>query len=102
MTRHRFTQIYADYLKMKDEELTQQIIGASFTVHNVLGYGFLEKVYKNALAFEIINNCNLTVEIEYPIKVKYQNQVVGEYFVDLLVEKQIIVELKAVKEPRLQ
>ena len=84
---------------MKNEELTGKIIGASFIVHNILGYGFLEKVYKNALAFELKKN-NLNVEIEYPIKVKYQNQVVGEYFADLFVEKQIIVEIKAVKELR--
>ena len=79
------------------EELTQEIIGSAFEVHNTLGYGFLERVYQKALQAELVAR-GLSVEIEYPIKVSYKGNSVGEYFADLLVNKTVIVELKTATE----
>ena len=81
---------------MKHEELTQKIIGAFYTVYNTLGYGFLEKVYENALAIEL-RKMDLQVASQQPINVYYDGQIVGEYYADLVVEDTVIVELKAVR-----
>ena len=81
----------------KHSELTGQIIKAAQNVHNTLGYGFLEKVYHNALLIEL-PKCGLLVESEKQITVKYDGQSVGEYFVDILVENKVILEIKAVKQ----
>lgn len=79
------------------EELTQEIIGAAFEVHNTLGYGFLERVYQKAMQAELIGR-GLVVETEHPIKVSYKGISVGEYFSDLLVANSVIVELKIAPE----
>ena len=79
------------------EELTQEIIGSAFEVHNTLGYGFLKRVYQKALQAELVAR-GLSVEIEYPIKVSYKGNPVGEYFADLLVNKTVIIELKTATE----
>ena len=76
-------------------ELTEIIINCAFEVHKVLGSGFLEKVYKNAMIEELLLR-SLKAESERAIKVKYKNIIVGEYFADIVVEDIIIVELKAV------
>ncbi len=76
--------------------ITEQIIGCAYKVANSLGPGFLEKVYENALYHEI-KKSSLSVDRQYPINVIYDGIVVGEFFADLLVEKEVIVELKAVK-----
>jgi GxxExxY protein len=76
--------------------LTEQIIGCAFTVSNALGHGFLEKVYENALVHEF-RKAGLTVEQQCMLKVFYDEVVVGEYIADLLVEEQVLVELKAIK-----
>ncbi len=76
--------------------LTDQIIKAFYNVYNSLGYGFLEKVYENALAFEL-REMGLSVECQKPLKVAYRNQIVGEYFADLVVEGKVIIELKAME-----
>jgi len=81
---------------MKYEQLTQKIIGAFYTVYNTLGYGFLENVYENALRIEL-QKMGLTVATQYAINVYYGGQVVGEYYADLLIEEQVIIELKAVR-----
>ena len=72
------------------------MIGSAFTVSNILGSGFLEKVYENALFHELRKN-GLKVDRQQPITVKYDDIVVGEYVADLLIENQVIVELKACK-----
>jgi len=77
-----------------EQELTQKILEGAFAVHNALGCGFLEKVYSNALFFEL-RNLGLQCEHEVPFKVKYKNVVVGDYCADLVVEKRVLVELKA-------
>lgn len=80
--------------KYKHKEITGQIINAAHTVHNKLGYGFLEKVYHNSLVVELRKR-NLFVEPEKPVAVNYDGQTVGEYFADIVVDKKIIVEVKA-------
>lgn len=78
------------------KELCDSIIGCAIEVHKNLGNGFLEKVYENALAYEFKNN-NIAYEQQKPIVVKYKDNVVGEYFADLLVETNVILELKVAK-----
>lgn len=76
--------------------LSEKIIGCAFNVSNALGTGFLEKVYQNALAVELSNE-GLEFEKEKAIIVHYKGSIVGEYFADIVVGKQIIVEIKAIK-----
>jgi len=80
-----------DYLY---KELTSEIIKRFYAVYNILGYGFLEKVYEKALYFEL-KKADLQVECQKPINVYYETELVGEYFADLLVENKVIIELKA-------
>lgn len=75
-------------------EITEKIITAYFTVYNSLGYGFLEKVYENALLYEL-RDAGLKVENQKLIKVYYRQQQVGFYYCDLLVENKVIIEVKA-------
>jgi GxxExxY protein len=75
--------------------VTERIIGCAFRVANALGYGFAEKVYENALAHEM-RKCRLGVIQQRGIVVFYDDVIVGEYTADLLVEDQVIVELKVV------
>jgi GxxExxY protein len=81
---------------MKKEDLTRQIIGCAYQVYNKLGFGFLESVYQRALLIELEKN-KLEAEPEKSLKVYYDDQVVGDFYVDLLVESEIIVELKSVE-----
>ena len=76
-------------------ELTYLINGAIFEVSRILGPGFLEKVYENALLMELKAR-GIKAAAQYPIKVRYKDQIVGEYFADLLVEDKVIIELKTV------
>jgi GxxExxY protein len=81
---------------MLHEEITEKIIRAFYRVYNTLGYGFLEKVYENAMAIEL-RKSGLRVENRKAISVLYAAETVGEYFADLLIENTVIVELKAAK-----
>ena len=74
--------------------LTGTILIAFYTVYNALGYGFLEKVYENALAYELRRR-SLHVEPQQQLNVLYDGVIVGEYFADLLVEHVVVLELKA-------
>lgn len=76
------------------QELTDTILKCFYKVYNELGYGFLEKVYENALIIELQNN-SLNCSQQSPIKVYYQQTQVGTYFADILVEDKVILELKA-------
>ncbi len=78
------------------KELSDKIIGLAIEVHKTLGNGFLEKVYENALMIEFKTN-NITANQQLSIPVRYKENIVGEYFVDILVENKIILELKTVK-----
>ena len=79
---------------MKDDDLTQKIIGCAYTVHNTLGPGFLEKIYENALRIEL-EKLRLRVKQQEPINVRYDGQVVGEYYVDLWIDGRVLIEIKA-------
>lgn len=68
-----------------EDDLTGRVIGCSYRVHNCLGPGFLEKVYENALRIEL-EKARIAVKQQEPIKVRYDGQVVGEYFADLWVD----------------
>jgi GxxExxY protein len=80
-------------MALKHAELTEQIISAFYAVHNGLGYGFLEKVYRNALAYELRKR-RFNVICEQRAEVFYDGVVVGEYYADLVVEEKVILELK--------
>lgn len=81
----------SDYIH---SDITELIIKCFYKVYNVLGYGFLEKVYQNALLIEL-RSSGLFCEAQKQIKVYYQNNVVGEYFADIIVNNSVIIELKA-------
>ena len=78
------------------EKMTEQVIGACFEVSNELGIGFLESVYEKALLVALCDR-GLKVERQVSIEVFFRQQAVGEFFADIVVEDQLIVELKAVK-----
>ncbi len=83
-------------VEYKYKELTSKIINAAHTVHNSLGYGFLEKVYHKSLFIELAKR-GYNVEYEKSVQVCYDGQVVGDFSLDLLVENKVIVEIKAVE-----
>ena len=82
---------------MKLNDITYQIRGAIFEVQNVLGSGYLEKVYENALLSELRNR-RLKAAGQVPLKVTYKNEIVGDYFADIIVEGQVLLELKTVEK----
>ena len=87
------TRTHADGL-LKEESLTRQIIGAFFYVYDRLGFGFLEAVYRRALA-HVMRRAGLTVECEKLVDVWFEGVKVGHYRVDMLVENKVVGELKA-------
>ncbi len=78
---------------MKHEELTEQIIKAFFKVYNALGYGFLEKVYENAMFIEL-TEMGFKVDKQKRVLVYYKSHIVGDYNSDLIVENTVACELK--------
>ena len=78
------------------KELSYDIVNAAITVWKSLGYGFLEKVYENALAIELQER-GIPFEQQKPVQVRYRDQAVGDYVVDILVDEKIILELKSAK-----
>ena len=97
---------HADYADLADKrwffmaeeylhsKLTEELIGVFYEVYNELGFGFLEKVYQNAMYLELKNR-NYFVEAQKQINVSYKDIIVGEYFADLIVNRCVIIELKA-------
>jgi GxxExxY protein len=81
-------------MELLHKELTDQILKTFYYVYNELGYGFLEKVYQNALFLELRNR-GFQVEPQKKINVYYQKVIVGEYYADLIVNDLVILELKA-------
>ena len=77
-----------------DDELTQRVIGCAFEVSNTLGAGFFEKVYEKALCVEL-EKAGLDYVCQKPVLVKYKDSLVGEYVADIIVEGQLLLELKA-------
>ncbi len=86
----------ADLKDFKYKELTEKIIMIFYKVYNKLGYGFLEKVYENAMMIEFKRE-GVSVISQASIKVFYENEIVGEYFADILVDDKVIVEIKAAR-----
>jgi len=82
--------------QMEHDELTERIIGCAMQVHTTLGPGFLESVYEKALAHELAK-ASLWAECQKPIQVIYEGVIVGDFFVDMLVEQSVLVENKAVQ-----
>ena len=80
-------------------EITEAIIGAAFEVHGALGYGFLEAVYRNAMAIELKSR-GFTPLVESRMEVGYKGEVVGTYIADMLVNESVIVELKVAEQYR--
>jgi hypothetical protein len=82
--------------KLLHTEMTSKILKAFFKVYNVLGYGFLEKVYQNAMLIEL-RAMGLKCSSQQPIKVYYGDHLVGDYYADIIVEDSVILELKAIE-----
>jgi GxxExxY protein len=80
--------------KFLQAETTDLILKAFYSVYNTFGYGFLEKVYENALLIEL-KKMGLNARKQVPIKVYYKDEMVGDYYADIIVEDQVIIELKA-------
>ena len=81
---------------MEINDLTHTIIGCAYKVHRVLGAGFLEKIYENSLRIEL-EKVNIVALQQQQINVWYENHVVGEYYPDLWIPDQLIIEIKAVQ-----
>jgi GxxExxY protein len=79
--------------KIEIDSLVQAVVGAAYEVSNTLGAGFLEKVYERALRQELASR-GLAVKSQVAFAISYKGQIVGEYAADLVVEEQLIVELK--------
>jgi GxxExxY protein len=88
--------MHTDEEEEKLNRITEQIIGCAFKVSNTLGVGFAEKVYENAMVHEL-TKIGLSVRQQWPISVKYDGVVAGDYIGDLLVEDTVLAEIKAVK-----
>jgi GxxExxY protein len=86
----------ADQRRYKHEYLTRTIIGGFFDVYNELGHGFLESAYKEAMAIAL-RSLGLRVEKEFPMPARFRGCVVGEFKADLVVNRTVVVELKAVR-----
>ena len=76
--------------------LVESVIGGVYEVSNVLGVGFLEKVYERALVIEL-GQRGIVAESQFPLKIRCKGELVGDYFVDILVEKKLLLELKCVE-----
>lgn len=85
----------AEDARQELNRLTGIVIGAAQRVIGVLGEGFLEKIYENALAIELRRR-GVRVEQQRPVHVRYDGEIIGDYVTDLLVEGRVVVELKAV------
>ncbi len=83
-------------MELLEKDLTEKILNACFEVSNELGAGFLESVYEKALLIALSGQ-ELKAKEQVPLKVLFKNNIVGEFFADILVEDRVIIELKAVK-----
>ena len=94
--KYNGTLMNADYQDFKHKELTDKIINIFYRVYNKLGYGFLEKVYENAMIIELEKEGILAVS-QSAISVSYEGKIIGEYYADILVDNKVIVEIKAIR-----
>ncbi|MBK8564281.1 MAG: GxxExxY protein [Saprospiraceae bacterium] len=86
----------SDVTNYQHADLTSLIIKEAYHVFNKLGYGFVESVYENSLAIRLLK-AGLKVDCQYPIKVYFEEEVVGDFKADIIVNNVVIVELKAVE-----
>ena len=86
-------------MRLPHSDVTEAVIGAAFEVHKALGYGFLEAVYRNAMAVEL-GSRGFDAAIESRMEVRYKGEVVGTYVADMIVNNAVIVELKVSEEYR--
>lgn len=86
----------ADCQDFKHKELTDKIINIFYRVYNKLGYGFLEKVYENAIVIELDKE-GIPAVSQSAISVSYEGKIIGEYYADILVDNKVIVEIKAIR-----
>ncbi|MFZ0482491.1 MAG: GxxExxY protein [Desulfobacterales bacterium] len=82
---------------MEYQELTEKIIGCAYRIYNKMGFGFLESVYEKCMLIELHKE-GLKAEAQRSITVSYDNEIVGEFIADIIVEDTIILELKSVKQ----
>jgi len=82
---------------MEYEDVTETIIGCAYRVYNKMGFGFLENVYERCLLIEL-EKAGLDTEAQKPITVYYDNEIVGEFVADIIVNDTIILELKSVRQ----
>lgn len=82
---------------MNQDDITHKIIGCAYKVYNQLGFGFLESIYRKAMVIELAK-IDMKAEVEKALKVFYDDIVIGDFYLDLFVEDQIIVELKSVRK----
>jgi GxxExxY protein len=80
----------------KHSDLTGKILGAFFQLHKEMGYGFSEKVYQASFAI-LLEELNVVVEQQKPIKVYFHDRVVGKYVADMIVNEAVLLELKAIE-----
>ncbi len=81
---------------MEQGALTERIIGCAMKVHSVLGAGFLESIYQNALAYEL-RKAGLEAECEKKIQVSYDGVIIGDFAADIMADHYILIEIKAVR-----
>jgi len=81
---------------MEYKDVTETVIGCAYNVYNKMGFGFLESVYEKCLLIELCK-AGLDVESQKPITVYYENEIVGEFVADIIVNDTIILELKSVR-----
>jgi hypothetical protein len=82
---------------VEHKELTEKIIGCAYNVYNKMGFGFLESVYEKCMLIEL-HRTDLDVESQKPIAVYYENEIVGEFVADIIINDTVIVELKSVRQ----
>ena len=82
-------------MKLAERELTERIIGVFFSVHNELGYGFLESVYENAMCVAL-REAGIEISRQVPFSIEFRGQIVGDYRADLIADQRVILEIKAI------
>lgn len=80
--------------KLLHKDLSYRLVGMAMKVHRELGRGFLERVYENAMAI-LLRKESLSFQQQFPLKVYFEGQIVGDYFADMIVENKIILEFKS-------
>ncbi len=79
--------------RLLHKDLSYKVVGLAMKVHRELGSGFLERVYENAMAI-LLRKESLNFHLQYPLKVYFEGEIVGDYFADMIVEDKIILEFK--------